>query len=88
MTNYLGFIEQAHLVRDVSSTVTTGDLEYPGTALEIEDSEDGELFHVVVDSKGEQQVLFFSHDANYRIPVRLLERILLMARDTVQKVDE
>ncbi len=88
MRTYLEFIEQAQLVGDVTTTLTTGDLEYPGTALEIDGSDGEELFHVVIDSKGEQQLLFFSHGDNYRIPLCLMEQILVAAREKVRKMDE
>jgi hypothetical protein len=76
------------LVRAVQSRTTTGDLEYPGTALEIADEAGKELFHVVVDSQGERQVLFFPRDQGYRISVEVMERILARANEVVNSIDD
>lgn len=50
---YSEFIESAPLVEHIDTIVTTGDAEYPGTALEVCDQDGRELFHVVVDLTGE-----------------------------------
>jgi len=55
MTTYMQRIEATPIVKDVEVTLTTGDLDYDGTALEVSDESGNELFHVVVDSNGERQ---------------------------------
>ena len=83
MSSYLEFIERARLVETVESCLTTGDVEYPGTALEVTDRSGEDLFHVVVDSKGRRQVLIFAAHAHYRLPLELLEECLARAREAV-----
>jgi hypothetical protein len=56
--SYDSIIKKARLLREVKSTLTTGDLEYPGTALEVYDEQGNEMFHVVIDMEGEIQILF------------------------------
>lgn len=85
---YIEVIRHARLIDDVDSVMTTGDVEYSGTALEISDKNGIELFHVVIDDAGDTQVMFFASDAPYRIPVGLFERILIRAKETVRKVEE
>lgn len=83
MSRYLELIEQARLVEEVASSTTTGDVEYPGTSLEIADDGENDLFHIVVDRKGQRQVLYFAICENYRLPLDLLERIIARAKETV-----
>jgi hypothetical protein len=85
---YKETIGHARLIDDVDSTLTTGDIEYDGTALEIGDKNGTELFHVVIDDAGDTQILFFASEENYRIPVKLMERILNRAKETVRRVEE
>jgi hypothetical protein len=79
---YLDFIEQAPLIREVDSCTTTGDLDYPGTALEIRVPNGDEILHVVVDGSGEKQVLFVLNGP-LRVPLELLEQILETAKNVV-----
>ena len=88
MRRYSETIEQIRLVREVQSCTTTGDVEYSGTALEIADEEGNELFHVIVDMKGERQILFLPTTQGYRIPLDLMERILTKAKDVVNAIDD
>jgi hypothetical protein len=81
---YIEFIEGARLIRDVESCATTGDLDYPGTALEVREPGGKEVLHVVVDASGEQQVLFMSSPQAFRIPLSLLEEILSRAKEVVR----
>ena len=85
---YKELISQANLIDDIDSTITTGDLEYDGTALEIWDKNGKELFHVVIDDAGQIQILFFASKEHYRIPAELFERILDRAKEAVRKVNE
>ena len=85
MMNYQSFINSAQLISDVESTATTGDVEYPGTALEITDGQGKDLVHFVIDDKGEVHALFFARRENYRIPLDLLEKAIARARDVVKK---
>jgi hypothetical protein len=87
MMKYLDFIEQAPLIRDIESTTTTGDLDYPGTALEISERGGNEIFHVVVDAYGEQQVLFLPSAEAFRIPLKLIEDIVSKAKEVVKSTD-
>jgi hypothetical protein len=73
---YKKIIENAILINDIESNTTTGDLEYPGTALEICNKEGEDLFHFIVDGNGDIQALFFANKYDYRIPVELLEKIV------------
>lgn len=84
MRRYSELIASARLVSSVDSATSTGDLEYSGTALEIADHFGEDLFHIVVDQDGEQQVLFFATSQNYRIPLNLLERIVARAKEVVR----
>ena len=89
MNSYLKHIEHTELITEIDATLTTGDLDYPGTAIEVRsaDAEDRELFHVVVDGKGRQQVLFYAHDANYRIPLDRLSDIISKAKTEVHMTE-
>ena len=84
MSDYKTLIANTPLVSEVESTTTTGDLNYDGTALEIESVDGDELFHIVVDEKGESQFLFFRSEGNYRIPIELMERIIEGAKQHVR----
>ena len=88
MRSYLESIEQTRLVANLQSCTTTGDVDYPGTALEITDQDGNDLFHVVVDGKGEQQVMFFATKDNYRLPLEILERIIARAKEVVQPMGD
>ena len=59
-------------------------MDYPGTAIEIKDSKGDELFHIVVDSNANQQVLFFASDKNFRISLDDLILILQKSKDKVK----
>jgi hypothetical protein len=85
--DYQSLIERARLIKSIESTATTGDVAYSGTALEITDENGEDLFHFVVDSKGDLQALFFSHAENYRMSMSDLEKIILKAKETVKVVD-
>ena len=87
MTSYMQKIEGTPLIADVDTTLTTGDLDYDGTALEVCDKSGNELFDVVVDSRGEKQLWFLPSDRGYRIPLELLERIVETAKQKVKLVD-
>ena len=84
MSSYLESIEQTRLITNLQSCTTTGDVDYPGTALEITDQDGNDLFHVVVDGKGERQVMFFAARDDYRLPLETLERIIARAKEVVQ----
>jgi hypothetical protein len=88
MTNYSSFIEGAELFEHVRAVVTTGDVSYPGTAMEVQNDAGQELFHIVVDSSGTRQVLFLSHQAHYRITLDKLEEIIARAKEVVKLVEE
>ncbi len=60
IVSYSKTIEDTRLVRDIEVTLTSGDLDYDGMALEVYDEYDNELFHVVVDAKGNRQLLFLA----------------------------
>lgn len=84
MTSYSELIESIHLVSEVDTCVTTGDLDYPGTAMEVSEAKGEELFHVVVSAEGEHQLLVFAREQGFRLPLHLLERVLTRAREAVQ----
>ena len=84
---YQEFIERAPLVREVHSCVTTGDPEYPGTALEVSELDGREILYVVVDGSDERQVLFLSAPETFRMPLSLLEEIVSKAKELVGQVD-
>jgi hypothetical protein len=86
MKKYIDLIESAPIIDHVDTVVTTGDPEYPGTALEVWERNGRELFHVVVDSFGEKQILFLA--GNYRLPLARLEEIIAKAKEEVRFVDE
>jgi hypothetical protein len=85
--NYTSYIENSKLIKDIESISTTGDADYDGTALEISEKNGDELFHVVVDKDGELQILFLSSEKNYRLPLELMERIILKSRQIVKRVE-
>jgi hypothetical protein len=86
MKKYSEFIESAPLIEHIDTVVTTGDAEYPGTALEVWDQDGRELFHVVVDLTGEKHILFLT--GNYRLPLAALEEILAKAKVEVRRMEE
>jgi hypothetical protein len=81
--SYVAFIEKARLIDEVESCTTTGDGDYPGTALEISDRDGRELFHVVLDGRGRRQVLLLASQEHVRIPLDVMEKILASARELV-----
>jgi hypothetical protein len=83
---YIDFIEKTHLLDSFESTLTTGDLEYNGTALEISEKGKGELFHIVLDKNGNRQILFFSNVEDYRMSLDELERLIQFAKRNVVTV--
>lgn len=86
MTTLMQRIESTTLVSNVESTLTTGDLDYDGTTLEISDETGKDLFQVVVDSKGQRQFRFFKTDRDFRIPLELMEQIVQTAKEKVSKM--
>jgi len=87
MKKYMNHIEETHFVAEVESSLTSGDLDYPGTALEIRELGGEELFHVVVTSNGEQQVLFYAQGQDYRLPLDLVAQILNTAKEKVTRTE-
>jgi hypothetical protein len=85
--SYQSYIEKAKLINEIDSTSTTGDIEYGGTALEICEKDGNELFHIVVDKKGELQMLFLSSGHNFRLSLALMEDIIQKARQIVKKIE-
>lgn len=83
MGDYLRFVEETRLLDAVDACVTSGDLEYPGTTLEVVGPDGQDLFHVVVDSTGQRQILFFASEENFRLPLDVMERILARAKELV-----
>jgi hypothetical protein len=88
MKRYTDVIESARLVDRVEATVTTGDLDYPGTAIEVCDDKGEELLHVVADPSGEIQLLFFAHTDNYRLPLARLEEIIAKAKEVIRVLND
>ncbi len=86
--SYIEMIEHTRMVDKIDAVVTTGDVGYPGTALEISDQTGRELFHFVVDSNGERQVLFFGGSQSYRLTLSCLEELVARAKDKVRYVAE
>jgi hypothetical protein len=84
MTKYMDFIEGAELIGQVDGIVTTGDSEYPGTAMEVRAEGGDELFHIVVDASGARQVLFLEHRKNYRVSLSKMEEIIAKAKEVVR----
>lgn len=78
-------IEKARLYQAVDSTITTGDLDYEGTAMEVVSDCGEEIFHVVVDRDGQRQVLFFRSDFDFRLPLEVLEEVIQKAKREIQK---
>ena len=86
MNRYSKFIDAANLISNVETTLTTGDLEYGGTAFEITDGQSGrELFHIVADENGERQLLVFGCDGNFRISLSTMEEIISSAKGKVNR---
>ena len=86
MKTYSQKIEDTELISFVETCTTTGDLDYDGTAMEITSSNNRELFHVIVDSKGIQQVLFWEHKTPFRMNLKDLENIITRAKEVVHSV--
>ncbi|MCP4988465.1 MAG: hypothetical protein GY928_21170 [Colwellia sp.] len=85
MKKYTELIESTKLINNIDLCLTSGDLEYPGTAMEIVEQNGEELFHIILDSKGERQVLFFAQQNDYRISLEKLESIFAAAKNKVCK---
>lgn len=87
--SYLEFIMNTRLIRDeeVEVTLTTGDVPYPGTSYEVTSGDD-ELFYIVVDESGSQQVLFLAHENHYRLTLSLMERIVSSAKEKVRYIPD
>jgi len=85
MSRYAKMISNTPLIEKVDSAITTGDLEYDATALEISETNGNELFHVVIDQNGNRQCLFFRSEGDYRIPIELLEKIIEVGKTKVNK---
>lgn len=86
MTTFMQRIEGTPLVANVETTLTTGDLDYGGTALEVCDESGKELFQVVLDSNGHRHFRFFGSDGDYRISLELMEQIVETAKEKVNKI--
>lgn len=86
MSDYSHFIENTPLIERVDITTTGGDPDYNGTAIEISDESGNELFHVVVDSKGERQFLFIQSQGDYRITLDEMEQIIASAKKHVRSI--
>lgn len=86
---YSEFIKRTPLVRDEDVVVvqTTGDADYPGTSLEVSCGET-ELFHIVVDDNGVQQVIVFPQREHYRMDLSTLDAIILAAKGRVHAAGE
>ena len=84
MKSYMDFIEGTRLIDEIDAVVTTGDLDYPGTAMEIREAGGDELFHIVVDASGAMQVLFLPHGAGYRLPLSKIEAIIVKSKEEVR----
>ena len=87
MSKYLDWIESTRLITEVDSCTTSGDVDYPGTALEITDKSNRDIIHVVVDSTGKRQVMILAQADDYRLPLELLEEILNTAKKRVSHVN-
>lgn len=88
MPGLLEFVESIRLLDAVEAVVTTGDAEYPGTTMEVTDSAGNDLFHFVVDQRGERQLLVFPSESPYRLSLDRLERLLARAKQTVTHVPD
>ena len=87
MKSYSDTIKSIELIESLECTQTGGDMDYDGTALEVESVEGKELFHVVVDEKGVQQVLFWAQSEPYRLNLEELAHLLVRAKEIVRRVD-
>ena len=85
--HYQDFIENTESISEIDSTTSSGDLDYKGMTLEINKKDGEELFHFITDIKGELQILFYNHD-DYRMSVKLLERIILKAKEVVKVMSD
>lgn len=82
---YVEFIESIRLIDDtLNSVLTTGDLDYPGTALEVYNDDEEELFTFIINERGERQVLFYDHSIPYRLSLDMLEKLILVAKEKVR----
>ncbi|WP_020593620.1 hypothetical protein [Kiloniella laminariae] len=87
MTKYKDIIESSLLIEKYDSCLTTGDIEYEGTALEIMDQNGEEIFHIVVDNRGVLQVLMFPRDEPFRLDLDMLIEIMVNSKGIVRKYD-
>lgn len=85
--NYSEHIKKARLITydEIEVVLTTGDPEYPGTALEVTMGDD-ELFHCVVDEDGTKQVMFYPQKSVYRLELSTLEAIVSSAKDKLRYI--
>lgn len=84
----MDFIESTRFIDDVEVTITTGDVEYPGNAMEVCEQNGNELFHIVVDSTGQKQVIFLAHKGHYRLSLPKIEEILEKANECISIIYE
>ena len=82
--NYQQIIARAKLFGDLSYEITTGDADYPGTALEVSDKSGVEILHIVLGDGGELQFLFFPISENFRIPVSVMDEMISKAKEVVK----
>ena len=82
---YNDYINSIQLIDDhIETTLTTGDVDYPGTALEVFIGK-SELFNFIISEKGEHQVIVYSNDDfSYRISLNVFEKLLLIAKEIVR----
>jgi hypothetical protein len=86
--NYKTFINEAQLIKKPHFIITTGDPDYPGTALEVFDNDENEIFHFVVNQKGEKQLLFFGNKKNFRLSIEDMEFLINNAREKVKLIND
>lgn len=67
--------------------LTTGDVDYPGTALEVY-IDNKELFDFVVDETGERQVIIYSNNALYRLSFHLFEAMVDCVNKNVKYIPD
>ena len=87
--NYTDFIRRTQFVKDdeLEVVLTTGDVDYSGTALEVT-CDNIELFHFVVDEDGVQQVVVFPQKSCYRMNLSTLDAIILAAKEEVRSTND
>ena len=89
MTDYTGYIRRTRLIGELDYLLTTGDLEYCGTAIEVLDGQGVHLFHLVIDEETrETHVLFLSHSENFRLSISQVKRMIEVAESKVRPLEE